>query len=30
MDLAVNDGKLKYMLSTSRDVRRIVSGITAK
>ena len=29
MGLAVNEGKTKYMLSTSRDVRRIDSQITA-
>ena len=29
MGLAVNEGKTKYMLSTSRDVRRIASQITA-
>ena len=29
MDLAVNECKTKYMFSTSRDVRRIDSRITA-
>ena len=29
MGLAVNEGKTKYMLSTSRDARRIDSQITA-
>ena len=28
MDLAVNEGKTKYMLSTSRDVQHIKSEIT--
>ena len=29
MGLAVNEDKTKYMLSTSRDVRRIYSQVTA-
>ena len=29
MGLAVNEGKTKYMFSTSRDMRRIDSQITA-
>ena len=29
MSLAINEGKTKYILRTSRDVQRIVSQITA-